>query len=143
MKNVPNPGGSRVTPTAPSVTVDASRPPHPGTRFLQAMPPGSPREKCDPEWVWPRCLGKGPGGPVRPLGARTPGPRPAAKCRQGPRGQGPAHPIPSLCAVRPTGSVLPGPGKEETHFRRVHDLPRLLLTLAAGVGTGHQDRRTG
>ena len=35
------------------------------------------------------------------------------------------------------------PEREETHFRRVHDLPRLLLTPAAGVGAGHLDSWTG
>lgn len=39
------------------------------------------------------------------------------------------------------GPALPGPGKK-THFRRVHDVPRLLLTLAAGAGAGHLDKWT-
>ena len=41
------------------------------------------------------------------------------------------------------GSVVPVPGKENTHFRRVHDLPRLLLTPAACAGAGHRDNWTG
>lgn len=66
-----------------------------------------------------------------------------AKCQHGAGGRAPPHPTPSLRSVRPRGSVLPGPGKEDTHFRRVHDLPRLLLTLAACAGAGHRDNRTG
>lgn len=70
--------------------------------------------------------------------ARYPTPRPAGKVWWG-GSQGserPDRPTPSL------GS-RPDPGKKETHFRRVHDLPRLLLTLAAGVGAGHQDTGLG
>lgn len=57
--------------------------------------------------------------------------------------EGPAPPPPSLGAVRPRGLSSQAQGKEETHFRRVHDLPRLLLTLAAGAGAGHRDTELG
>lgn len=86
-------------------------------------------------------------GPWKPSeGSGHPGPRPAA-CKPNantePEAGPPPHPTPSLSSVRPRESVLPGPGKEDTHFRRVHDLPRLLLTLAACAGAGHRDNRTG
>lgn len=78
-------------------------------------------------------------------GSRRPDPRPAA-CRpsadRDPQA-GPRSPYALPQRSPAPGSVLPGPGKEETHFRRVHDLPRLLLTLAAGVGAGHRDNWTG
>ena len=141
VKDVPNPGRLSVTPPhllpGQLVLHGAPRPPGPGTRFLQARSPRRPSEKCDPEWVWPRCSDKDPGGPVRALGARIPGSRPARKVPTGIQRLGPRSPY-SLPQRGPAqGSVLPGPGKEETHFRRVHDLPRLLLTLAAGAGAGH------
>lgn len=46
-------------------------------------------------------------------------------------------------SARPGARVcFPGPRKVGTHFRRVHELPRLLLSLAAGVGAGHRDSGT-
>lgn len=141
-KDVPNSGRLNVTPPLllPGQLVLYGAPPpspSPGTRFLQARSPRGPSEKCDPEWVWPRCSDKGPGGPVRALGARIPGSRPARKVLTGIQRLGPRSPYSLPQRGLAQGSVLPGPRKEETHFRRVHDLPRLLLTLAAGAGAGH------
>lgn len=82
-------------------------------------------------------LGQGPWRPGEGSGRRIPGSRPARKVPTGNQRLGPRSPY-SLPQRGPAqGSVLPGPRKEETHFRRVHDLPRLLLTLAAGAGAGH------
>lgn len=116
----------------------ASRPARPG-RLLASQA----CKKRDLEWVWPRCSGKGPGVPVRTLGAQNPGPRPAGQGRTGTSraGAGSPHSLPQRDPAQ--GSVLPGPRTGETHFRRVHDLPRLLLSLAAGVGAGHRDNGTG
>lgn len=86
---------------------------------------------------------KAPEAPVRALCARTQSPRPAGKVPTGTPRAGPRSPY-SLPQRDPAqGSLLPGPRKVETHFRRVHDLPRLLLSLAAGDGTGHLDSGTG
>lgn len=137
MKDVPNPlwsgrsyfrdsGSSKSTP--------------PRTRFCSARPPKRPCEKSDPVWVWPRCSRK---GPVRAPG--IPGPRPGA-CQPSANRESEAEPCSPYSlpqTMRPWGSVLLGPGKKDTHFRRVHDLPRLLLTLAACTGAGHRDNGTG
>lgn len=89
-------------------------------------------------------LGQRPWRPrVRALSVRTQSPRPAGKVPTGTPRAGPRSPY-SLPQRDPAqGSVLPGPRNVETHFRRVHDLPRLLLSLAAGDGTGHRDSGTG
>lgn len=119
----------------------------PGQGSLTSTPPRGTllvkpgRKKCDPEWVWPRCSGKGPGVPVRALGVGTPGPRPASKVRTRARRAGPRSPYALPQRYPAQGSVLPGPRMGETHFRRIHDLPRLLLSLAAGAG--HRDNGTG
>lgn len=79
------------------------------------------------------------------LRARTSGMRPVVKVPIGIQKSKPRYPY-SLPPRGPArggggGPALPGPGKK-THFRRVHDVPRLLLTLAAGAGAGHLDKWT-
>lgn len=113
--------------------VDASRPPYPGhSSRNQASRRG---ERADASL--PRCSSHKRASPVEVLGARFRGPRLAEK----PRGKGPSHPTPSLKARFGPEAALPGTGMKETHFRRIHDLPRLLLTPAAGAGAGHRDTK--
>lgn len=140
MRDVPNPGRLKCDPLLlPGQEVLHVH----STRSHASCKPGllrRPCKKCDLEGVWTRCSGKGHRGPPeRPLSVRTQSPRPAGKVPKGTPRAGPRSPY-SLPQRDPAqGSVLPGPRKVETHFRRVHDLPRLLLSLAAGDGTGHRD----
>lgn len=120
MKDAPNPA----RPTRdPQLLL-----PGEGALHAERSPGHASWKQCDPVWVWPRCWGKSSAGPGRPSAARDPEAR---------------APLPPQRVPSPGLSVLPGPRKLDTHFRRVHDLPRLLLRLAAGVGAGHRDNGTG
>ena len=67
-------GSGYYTPSAPP-----SPAPYLRETLLVSHASRRPSEKCDPEWIWLRSSGKGPGGPVE--GSGRPDPRPVA-CRQ-------------------------------------------------------------